>query len=211
MLNTITLRGILMDDLTATTSINGNTTYNGTIAVARKSGVVDYLPVSLDAQKVPNLNPFDLRGQHVTATGKIKTITRNDEEVGHRHKVTACIDSLYASNGMPDEQHVALEGALCKPPKFRVTPFGREICELLVACNHGINSSFIPAICWGCTARRMAKAEVGDLVELTGRFQSRKYEKKMDAVEASVWRTAYEVSAKTCRVFGVQRRMMADV
>lgn len=216
MLNTISLRGILLDAMTATTSINGAVTYHGTVAVTRESGTVDELPIALDSSKMPNLNPFDLRGQRVTVSGEIRTFTRNDEAVGHRHQVVVWVDSLYkAPDGVRDDQHIALEGNLCQMPKFRVTPHGREICELLVACNRGVKANYIPVICWGYTARRMAGAEVGDLVELTGRFQSRRYEKKLDAFQGgdgpvSVWRTAYEVSAKECRVVGFQRRMRAE-
>lgn len=211
MLNTISLRGILSDKMTATTSINGGTTYHGSIEVTRQSGTVDVLPFELEDKRIPNLNPFDLRGWRVTVTGEVRSYTRNDQEVGHRHLVVVFVESMYeAPAGVKDEQYVAMEGALCKPPKFRVTPHGREICELMVACNRGVRANYIPVICWGHTARRMAEAQVGDKVELQGRFQSRRYEKKMDAVDASVWRTAYEVSAKTCRVVGMQRRMRAE-
>lgn len=211
MLNTISLQGILMDGITATTSINGAVTYHGTIRVTRESGTVDELPFALDSRKMPNINPFDLIGQRVTVSGEIRTFTRNDEEVGHRHKVVVWVDLMYkAPDGARDEQLVALEGAICKPPAYRVTPRGREICELLVVCNVGVKSSYIPVIVWGIGARRMAGASVGDLVELSGRFQSRKYEKTLDAMGGvKVWRTAYEISAKTCRVIGMQRKLVA--
>lgn len=210
MLNTISLRGILMDDLTTTASINGAVTYHGTIHVARESGTVDELPFALDSRKLPALNPFDLIGRRVTVTGEVRTFTRNDEGVGHRHNVVAWVESLYkAPYGVRDDQYVALEGNLCKPPVYRVTPNGREICELLVACNVGTKASYIPIIVWGRNARSMAGASVGDLVELSGRFQSRKYIKKLDVGGEAV-RTAYEVSAKTCRVVETQRRLRAE-
>lgn len=211
MLNTISLRGILAGDMTTTASINGAVTYHGTIHVTRESGTVDELPFALESRKLPNLNPFDLIGQRVTVTGEVRTFTRNDEEAGHRHKVVVWVESMYkAPYGVRDDQHVALEGNLCKPPVYRVTPGGRQICELLVACNHGAKSSYIPVIVWGIGARRMSGASVGDLVELSGRFQSRKYEKTLDAMNGvKVWRTAYEISAKTCRVIGCQRKLVA--
>ncbi len=212
MLNTISLRGILMDDMTTTAAINGGVVYHGTVAVRRESGTEDYIPVALDARKTPNLNPFDLVGLRVTVTGEVRTFTRNDEEVGHRHKTVVWVQSIYtAPDGVRDDQHVALEGVLCKLPVYRKTPSGREICELLVACNVGTKSSYIPVICWGMTARRMAGSDVGDIVELSGRFQSRRYEKTLDALGGvKVWRTAYEISAKNCRVIGVQRRLAAE-
>ena len=211
MLNTISLRGILMDDMTTTAAIGGAVTCHGTVAVTRQSGTVDYLPIVLEGRKLPNLNPFDLMGQRVTITGEVRTFTRNDEEAGHRHKTAVWVESLYkAPAGVRDDQHVALEGDLCKRPIYRKTPGGREICELLVACNVGNHSSYIPVIVWGHNARAMAGADVGYKVEMTGRFQSRKYEKTLDALGGvKVYRTAYEISAKTCRVIGYQRKLVA--
>lgn len=216
MLNTISLRGILMDDMTTTVAVNGGVVYHGTVAVQRESGTVDYIPIVFESRKLPNLNLFDLIGTRVTLTGEVRTYTRNDEEVGHRHKVCVWVQSIYkAPDGVRDDQHVAMEGVLCKAPVYRVTPKGREICELLVACNVGTKSSYIPVIVWGMGARRMAGASIGDIVELAGRFQSRKYEKTLDTFRGAegpvkVWRTAYEISAKTCRVIGIQRRMAAE-
>lgn len=216
MLNTISLRGILMDDMTTTASVGGGKTYHGTVAVQRLSGTVDYLPIVIEGAKFPNLHPFFLTCDRVTITGEIRTYTRNDQEVGHRHKACVFVQSIYkAPDGVRDDQLLALEGALCKDPVYRVTPNGREICELMVACNVGAKASYIPVIVWGFSARKMAGAQTGDLVEISGRFQSRKYEKKLDFTGESgepvrVWRTAYEVSAKTCRVIGMQRRLKAE-
>lgn len=215
MLNTISLRGLLIDEMTSTTSINGAVTYHGTVCVTRQSGAVDRIPIALESTKIPNLNPFDLCGRLVTISGEVRTFTRSDQAAGHRHQVVVWVHSMYRSpDGVKDDQLVNLEGVLCSPPKFRVTPLGREICELMVACNRGVKSSYIPVICWGRVAREMSTAQVGDKVEMAGRFQSRKYEKKLNFVAngepVSVWRTAHEISANTCRVIGMQRRMRAE-
>ena len=61
---------------------------------------------------------------------------------------------------------IELKGFLCKPPVFRVTPFGREITDLLVAVNRAYNKSdYIPCIVWGRNARYAAGLEVGDKVD----------------------------------------------
>ena len=216
MMNTISLRGILLDDMKTTASINGGVVYHGTVEVERESGTVDQIPIALDSRRIPNLNPFDLIGQRVTVSGEVGTVTHNNAGVGHRHIVNVWVQSMYkAPDGVGDEQHVVLEGALCKAPVYRVTPLGREVCDLLIACNVGAKSNYIPVICWGRTAKRMAGAEVGDIVELVGRFQSRKYEKKLDFTDTAgepvrVWRTAHEISARNCRVIGMQRKMRAE-
>ena len=216
MLNTISLRGILMEGMTTTAAVAGGTTYHGTVAVRRTSGTVDYIPLVIDGKKLHNLDPFTLIGSRVTVSGEIQTYTRNDLAAGHRHKVVVWVQSIYkAPDDVPDDQQLALEGVICKEPVYRVTPNGREICDLLVACNVGTKSSYIPVIACGFTARKMGSAKVDDKVEITGRFQSRQYEKKLDFTGADgepvrVLRMAYEISAKTCRVVGMQRRLKAE-
>jgi primosomal replication protein N len=89
---------------------------------------------------------------------------------------------------------IELKGFVCKPPVFRVTPFGREITDLLIAVNRAYNKSdYIPCIVWGRNARYAAGFEVGDKVTMNGRVQSREYEKQLENGEVTV-RTAYEVS-----------------
>ena len=54
----------------------------------------------------------------------------------------------------PDDNFVSLTGTLCKAPNARVTPLGRDICDLLVAVNRrGGRSDYLPCICWGSRAR----------------------------------------------------------
>jgi primosomal replication protein N len=94
----------------------------------------------------------------------------------------------------PDDNFVSLTGTLCKAPNARVTPLGRDICDLLVAVNRrGGRSDYLPCICWGSRAREAALWTVGTVVRLEGRFQSRDYIKLCD--EGPEQHTAYEVSA----------------
>ncbi len=89
---------------------------------------------------------------------------------------------------------IELEGYLCKPPVYRMTPFKREICDLLLAVNRAYNKSdYLPCIAWGRNARFVNDLTVGEKIYLTGRIQSRQYQKRIDA-ELTQTRTAYEVS-----------------
>ncbi len=101
-------------------------------------------------------------------------------------------DELEELKRHPNE--VFLNGYLCKETKFRTTPFGREITDMLIAVNRSYNKSdYIPCIAWGRNARYCEKLEVGDHVKLWGRIQSRKYQKKNND-ETYDTKTAYEVS-----------------
>ena len=83
---------------------------------------------------------------------------------------------------------------MCKPPVYRVTPFGREICDMLLAVNRAYNKSdYIPAIVWGRNAKYAGELAVGDKVAVTGRLQSRVYQKTL-ADGTTEDRVAYEVS-----------------
>ena len=95
---------------------------------------------------------------------------------------------------------VTLNGYICKKPIYRQTPFGREIADLLLAVNRAYNKSdYIPCIAWGRTARFCENLEVGTELRVTGRVQSREYEKKYEdgTVEK---RIAYEVSVSNLEI-----------
>lgn len=85
-------------------------------------------------------------------------------------------------------------GYICKNPIYRKTPLGREIADVLVAVNRSYKKSdYIPCILWGRNAKFCETLNVGSRVKLTGRIQSRKYEKKLeDGTVLS--KVAYEVS-----------------
>ena len=50
--------------------------------------------------------------------------------------------------------YIMLDGYICKEPIYRMTPLGREICDILLAVNRAYGKSdYIPCICWGRNAR----------------------------------------------------------
>lgn len=73
---------------------------------------------------------------------------------------------------------ILLSGYICKPPVYRTTPFNREIADVLIAVNRAYNKSdYIPCIAWGRNARFVKNLSVGDKVAISGRIQSREYQK----------------------------------
>lgn len=65
---------------------------------------------------------------------------------------------------------------------------------MMLAVNRAYGKSdYIPCITWGRSARFAAKLNVGDKIALTGRLQSRAYQKQMQDGTV-VEKTAYEVS-----------------
>ena len=69
-----------------------------------------------------------------------------------------------------------------------------------MAVNRSYNKSdYIPCISWGRNARFCGKRAVGENVRITGRMQSRKYEKKFEDGTV-VEKVAYEVSVSQIEV-----------
>lgn len=95
-----------------------------------------------------------------------------------------------------DMNSVELEGYICKPVIKRITPLHRNICDILVAYNSKRASYYIPVIAFGDNANKISKLSVGDLVNITGRLQSRNYTKVLEDGSTEE-RTAYEVAVST--------------
>ena len=60
-------------------------------------------------------------------------------------------------------------------------------------------SDYIPCICWGRNARYVSNLEAGTCLKVSGRIQSREYEKKLADGTKDV-RTTYEVSVSKIEV-----------
>jgi len=168
--------------------------YTGTLAVKRLSGAIDRLPVTIPG-KLMGCLPED-RSALLLVSGQVRSYNKVVDGAG-RLMVTLFVQSI-GEGGQGDTLNRAeITGALCKKPVYRSTPFGREICDMMLAVNRAFGKSdYIPCIAWGRNAQYAARFDVGDRVTLTGRLQSREYQKLLDNGEYMV-RCAYEVSAFT--------------
>ena len=117
----------------------------------------------------------------------------NKSGVGSRLVITVFARKLSLCDG-EDENSVLLTGTVCKEPVLRVTPMGRQICDVILAVGrHYSRSDYIPVIAWGGQAQDAAMWGVGSRLQVRGRVQSRKYMKVTDGT--SLEKTAFEVSA----------------
>ena len=176
--------------------------YTGTLAVRRLSGAVDRLPVTLPGKLLACVPAAE--GQLLTVSGQVRSYNKVVDGAG-RLMVTLFVQSLSEARESDTLNKVTLVGALCKPPIYRSTPFGREICDMMLAVNRAFGKSdYIPCIAWGRNAQYAARFGVGEKICLTGRLQSREYQKLMDNGEY-ITRSAYEVSAFTLESAGSDR------
>ena len=153
----------------------------------RLSGAADTVNVLVRESMLPALPE-----ERVTVQGELRSYN-NRSGVGNRLVLTVLARELFDGGG-DDMDFVTLTGAICKPPSLRVTPMGREICDIILAVNRRYRrSDYIPVITWGAQARQTAEMPVGTRLLIRGRLQSRAYTKMMDGVPTA--RLAFEVSA----------------
>ena len=189
--NTIRLQGHVCQNLTFGHELFGEQFYVTTLSVPRLSGAEDYLPITLSERLLMD-RPITA-GALISLEGQLRSYNKVVEGAG-RLLITAFAQRLVSPVEDENPNQVQLSGALCKPPSYRTTPFGREIADLMLAVNRSYGKSdYIPCITWGRTARYAANLKVGDKVQLVGRFQSRAYQKQLPD-GAVLNKMAYEVS-----------------
>ena len=192
--NRILATGKLEGELALSHEVMNEPFYTGTLAVRRLSGTVDRLPVTIPG-KLMALLPEN-RDKLLLVSGQVRSYNKVIDGAG-RLMVTLFAQAIQETTENDTLNRVTLIGALCKPPVYRSTPFGREICDMMLAVNRAFGKSdYIPCIAWGRNAQYAARFGVGDRVRLTGRLQSREYQKLTENGEYLV-RNAYEVSSFT--------------
>lgn len=187
--NQVILKGRISSTPTFSHSVLGEGFYEFVLSVPRLSNEVDLLPITISERLLKELN----YNEDIALEGQLRSYNKIE---GERSKL---ILTIFARNILDAEEvnvsnQIAITGYICKEPIYRTTPFGREISDILVAVNRAYNKSdYLPCIAWGRNARFAGDLSVGEKIEITGRIQSRKYQKKLSETEIET-RTAYEVS-----------------
>lgn len=195
--NKVYLYGEIVSDAQFSHEVYGEGFYEFKVKVMRLSGQADILPVTVSERIMTE----DMKiGGYICALGQFRSY--NKLEGGKsRLMLTVFVRELLSTQPGKNPNSIVLSGYICKPPVYRTTPFNREIADLLVAVNRSYNKSdYIPAIAWGRNARFVRNLSVGDKVALSGRIQSREYQKKQPD-ESFVTMTAYEVSVSKLAAF----------
>lgn len=192
--NSAVLIGVVLSPPAISHKSYGETFYRFSVGVDRKSGYRDVIQIIVSERLIWN---FEFEpGDHVEILGQVRTY--NEEQDG-RNKLNVvvfarefkCCDK---DNNVAHENRISLEGFICKKPIGRISPLGREICDIMLAVNRMYNKSdYIPCIAWGRNAGYASNLSVGTKISLTGRIQSREYRKR-DADGNITMKAAYEVS-----------------
>ena len=166
----------------------------GLLQINRDSGVSDYIPILFNNVKDEiKIDTFiKLEGQF-----RSRDIPKPDGKI--KVQLYVYVKDIIILNDPLYRNEIELNGYVCKQPTLRNTPNGKQISDLLIACNYSKDkSAYIPVITWGREARKSGRYSVGTEVKIFGRLQSRKYTKLINNVQEEF--IAYELSANqiTC-------------
>lgn len=185
--NVIFLVGTICEEPKYSHTTHNEVFYSTSIKVNRLSGTVDILPITYSSKM-----PFEIKnGSRVSIEGQIRTHNEDKKLI-----IYVFVRSCQNADEKEEDNNLALiSGFVCNKPKYRKTPLGREITDLIVAVNRIHNKSdYLPSICWGRTAKYVELYEVGTKINVVGRLQSREYSKTIDDVTTT--RVALELSIK---------------
>ena len=196
--NKVYVSGEIVSDASFSHEVFGEGFYEFFVKVMRLSGQADILPVTVSERLITG-GELE-KGKHLSAVGQFRSYNKI-ENGKSRLMLTVFIRELIEDDPERNPNSILLSGYICKPPVYRTTPFNREIADVLVAVNRAYNKSdYIPCIAWGRNARFVKTLAVGDKIAVSGRIQSREYQKKLSETEFKTM-IAYEVSVSKLAAF----------
>ncbi len=189
--NQVFISGEIVTDAEFSHEVYGEGFYEMNVLVKRLSGQGDILPVTISERLIADR---DLAvGVTINALGQFRSYNKL---IGGKSKLmlTVFIRELIDEMPAKNPNSIVLTGYVCKQPVYRTTPFNREIADILIAVNRSYNKSdYIPCIAWGRNARFAKNLAVGEKIAVSGRIQSREYQKRVADDDIRTL-TAYEVS-----------------
>ncbi len=198
--NSVKMQGKVVSEKVLNHEIYGEKFYTFNLEVPRLSEAVDIIPVILSERLIEgdNVNV----GSMVKINGQYRSYNSAENEKS-RLVLMVFVKDIETIDEVDQEipsNEIELNGFLCKKPIYRMTPLGREIVDMLLAVNRAYNKSdYIPVIAWGRNAKYCENLEVGKNIKISGRVQSRQYEKKYPDGNSEI-RNAYEVSVNKLEV-----------
>ncbi len=189
--NKVFISGEIVTEAEFSHEVYGEGFYEMNVLVKRLSGQGDVLPVTISERLI---NDKDLKvGATINAFGQFRSYNKLVDGKS-KLMLTVFVRELLDTAGIKNPNSIVLSGYVCKPPVYRTTPFNREIADILIAVNRSYNKSdYIPCIAWGRNARFAKGLEVGEKIAISGRIQSREYQKRITDDDVRIM-TAYEVS-----------------
>ena len=189
--NKVFISGEIVSEAEFSHEVYGEGFYEMLVSVKRLSGQGDILPVTISERLIADR---DLKlGVTINALGQFRSYNKLVDGKS-KLMLTVFVRELFEEVSVRNPNSIVLSGYICKPPVYRTTPFNREIADILIAVNRSYNKSdYIPCIAWGRNARFAKNLAVGEKIAVSGRIQSREYQKRITDDDIRTL-TAYEVS-----------------
>ena len=179
--NSVFMSGKVTSNIEFSHELYGEKFYEFNLDVPRLSGNNDSIQI-LVSERLINIENLKIDTM-VNINGQIRSYNKKNNSKGNKLKLLIFAKDINVVENIPEDRNpndISLDGFLCKEPVYRTTPFGREICDLIIAVNRTYNKSdYIPVITWGRNAKFCSTLQVGDNVKIWGRLQSREYDKKV--------------------------------
>ncbi len=189
--NKVYLCGIVTSEPVFSHEVYGEGFYDIMLNVPRLSEQTDNIPITI-SERLFKSNNLAI-GSQIAVRGQFRSYNKILD--GHsKLMLTVFVRELCEPVETFNSNIIELVGYVCKEPVYRTTPFKREICDVLLAVNRAYNKSdYLPCIAWGRNARYVSDLSIGEKVYLSGRIQSREYQKRVDDINTET-RVAFEVS-----------------
>ena len=189
--NVAVLCGVVQSKPVYSHQMYGEGFYESILSVPRLSEQIDSIPFTISERL---LNDAEItEGSLVTFSGQLRSYNKMIDGKS-KLLLTLFVREVLENDESRNPNIIDIVGYVCKEPIYRMTPFKREICDVLLAVNRAYNKSdYLPCIAWGRNARFVKDIPIGEKVNINGRIQSRIYQ-KVDAEGNVSDKVAYEVS-----------------
>lgn len=190
--NDVTFIGEVVKPLKYSHSYKNIDFYKFYISVQRYSGVKDIIPVVVELSTLSKNNIQIEKGTKLHVKGMLVSYGDNKTRKISVY-VFAKEIALVKRNNLKNNE-VVLSGKVVRKNPLWVSPKGKRILNIVIAIErsrHG--TSYIPCILWELSDANIKKINVGSKVFVTGRLQSREYEKETDSGKVTN-NITYEVS-----------------
>ena len=164
--NAATLCGVVMSKPVYSHQMYGEGFYESTLSVPRLSEQLDVIPFTISERLLDGSGIEE--GSLVTFSGQLRSYNKM---VDGKSKLllTLFVREILENDETRNPNTIDITGYVCKEPIYRMTPFKREICDVLLAVNRAYNKSdYLPCIAWG------RKLGISALLFQSGRRRKRK-------------------------------------
>ena len=134
--NQVVLKGKIKELPVYSHTVMGEGFFEMFLEVQRLSKEVDVLPVTISERLIDNF----VLGQEIGILGQFRSYNKISDNKS-KLMLTIFVKEVIDPSEISEINQIYLVGYICKEPVYRTTPFGREICDILIAVNRSYNKS----------------------------------------------------------------------